>query len=166
MVFRILREIGMISRCLNTIADAEYRRFNLEKGQFLYVVRVCEYPGINQETLSNMLKVDRSTTAKAVGKLIKQGYIRKERSERDKRAYKLFPTPRARQAYEVLRSVENKASESVLRNFSDEERMQVLALLAKMRKNAEIDWELMKSGKMDFVADQSDDVPAFMDDEA
>ncbi len=156
MDFRVLREIGMISRCLNTIADAEYRRFNLEKGQYLYVVRVCEYPGINQETLSNMLKVDRSTTAKAVGKLIKQGYIRKERSQKDKRAYKLFPTPRARQAYEALRSVEDKASETTLKGFSDEERKQVLMLLAKMRKNTEADWEEMKSGQRQFVADESE----------
>ncbi len=154
MDFRVLREIGMIARCLNTIADAEYKRFNLEKGQFLYVVRVCEYPGINQETLSNMLKVDRSTTAKAVGKLSKQGYVRKERSEKDKRAYKLYPTPRARQAYDVLRQVEENASERALRDFSDEERMQVLSLLAKMRKNAEQDWECMKAGEHVFIADQ------------
>jgi DNA-binding MarR family transcriptional regulator len=157
MDFRVLREIGMIARCLNTIADAEYKRFNLEKGQFLYVVRVCEYPGINQETLSNMLKVDRSTTAKAVGKLSKQGYIRKERSEKDKRAYKLYPTPRARQAYDVLRQVEENASERALRDFSDEERMQVLSLLAKMRKNAEGDWARMKAGEHVFIADQASD---------
>jgi len=147
MDFRILREIGMIARCVNTIADAEYKRFNLEKGQFLYVVRVCEYPGINQETLSDMLKVDRSTTAKAVGKLIKQGYMRKERSEKDKRSYKLFPTPRARQAFSVLRGVEDKAAASALRDYSDDERMMILTLLAKMRKNVEYDWELMKSNK-------------------
>ncbi len=153
MDFRVLREIGMIARCVNTIADAEYRRFSLEKGQFLYVVRVCEYPGINQETLSNMLKVDRSTTAKAVGKLIKQGYMRKERSEKDKRSYKLFPTPRARQAYDVLRNVEDKAAESALSNFSDDEKMMVLTLLAKMRKNVEQDWETMKAGNRQYVAE-------------
>jgi len=147
MDFRVLREIGMIARCVNTMADAEYRQFSLEKGQFLYVVRVCEYPGINQETLSNMLKVDRSTTAKAVGKLINQGYMRKERSEKDKRSYKLYPTPRARQAYNVLRGVEDRTAESALQNFTDDERMMVLTLLAKMRKNVEHDWETMKMGK-------------------
>lgn len=146
MEFRVLREIGSIARCVNTIADTEYRRFSLEKGQFLYVVRVCEHAGINQETLSNMLKVDRSTTAKAVGKLVKQGYIRKEKSERDKRAFKLFPTPRARQAYEVLRHVEDRAARKALDTFTDEESMLILTLLAKMRKNVEMDWELVKSG--------------------
>ena len=158
MDFRVLREVGMISRCVNTIADAEYRRFSLEKGQYLYVVRVCEYPGINQETLSNMLKVDRSTTAKAVGKLIKQGYIRKERSEKDKRSYKLYPTPRARQAYEVLRGVEDRAAEHALRNFNDDERMMVLTLLAKMRKNVEQDWETMKAGKRQYLTEVPEDL--------
>lgn len=158
MDFRVLREVGMIARCVNTIADAEYRRFSLEKGQFLYVVRVCEYPGINQETLSNMLKVDRSTTAKAVGKLIKQGYIRKERSEKDKRSYKLYPTPRARQAYDVLRGVEDNAAEHALRNFTDDERMMVLTLLAKMRKNVEQDWETMKAGKRQYLTEIPEDL--------
>ena len=97
MDYFILREIGMIARCVNSISDIEFREIGLEKGQYQFLVRICENPGINQERLSNMLKVDKTTTAKAVKKLISKDYILKEQSEKDKRAFKLYPNEKAKE---------------------------------------------------------------------
>ncbi|PTQ83813.1 hypothetical protein C8U37_11283 [Trichococcus patagoniensis] len=41
-----LREIGMIARALDSISNIEFREHNLTKGQYLYLMRICEYPGI------------------------------------------------------------------------------------------------------------------------
>ncbi len=35
----ILRKIGSISRMLDSIANIEFRELNLNKGQFIYLVR-------------------------------------------------------------------------------------------------------------------------------
>ena len=57
----ILRVIGSIARELDSIANVEFKEINLTKGQFLYLARVCENPGIIQGELAELLRVDRTT---------------------------------------------------------------------------------------------------------
>lgn len=45
----VLREIGAISRALDSISNIEFKKYELTKGQYLYLVRICENPGIIQE---------------------------------------------------------------------------------------------------------------------
>ncbi|MCY6371688.1 MarR family winged helix-turn-helix transcriptional regulator [Clostridium ganghwense] len=147
MDYLILREIGMIARCFQTINDIEFRELSLEKGQYLFLVRICENPGINQERLSNMLKVDKTTTAKAVKKLISKGYILKEQSKEDKRSFKLYPDKKAMEIYQFLRTEEDYSTETALKGFCNEEKEIVHKLLKKMRENIEKDWQAVKNGK-------------------
>jgi len=37
----ILREIGIIARALDSIANIEFRDLNLARGQYLYLVRIA-----------------------------------------------------------------------------------------------------------------------------
>ena len=73
---KVLREIGIIARALDSIANIEFRDLELARGQYLYLVRIGEHPGIIQEELSDLLKVDRSTVARSVKKLADKGFIR------------------------------------------------------------------------------------------
>ncbi len=72
----IIREIGMISS-LNSISNIEFKEIELTRGQYLYLVRICEHPGIIQEKLAEMIKVDRTTTARAIKRLEEKGMVRK-----------------------------------------------------------------------------------------
>ena len=47
----ILRPIGVIARSLDSIANIEFKKFDLTRGQYLYLVRIAENPGIIQERL-------------------------------------------------------------------------------------------------------------------
>ena len=75
----ILREIGMIARALDSISNIEFKEYDLTKGQYLYLVRVCENPGIIQEKLAEMIKVDRTTAARAIKKLELHGFIERKK---------------------------------------------------------------------------------------
>ena len=81
----ILREIGMIARALDSISNIEFKEYELTKGQYLYLVRICENPGIIQEKLSEMIKVDRTTAARAIKKLEINGFIEKKEDESNKK---------------------------------------------------------------------------------
>jgi len=76
-VAEILREIGMIARALDSISNIEFKEYDLTKGQYLYLVRICENPGIIQEKLAEMIKVDRTTAARAIKKLEENNFIQK-----------------------------------------------------------------------------------------
>ena len=60
----------MLARSIQSISDVKFKEFNLQRGQFIFLTRVCENPGFNQIDLSNLLKVDKTTTTKAIQKLI------------------------------------------------------------------------------------------------
>ena len=62
----ILREIGAIARALDSISNIEFKELDLTKGQYLYVIRICENPGIIQEKVAELLKVDRTTASRAI----------------------------------------------------------------------------------------------------
>ncbi|HEX3021866.1 MAG TPA: MarR family winged helix-turn-helix transcriptional regulator [Lachnospiraceae bacterium] len=136
----ILREIGTITRCINSISDMNYKDIHLQKGQFIYLIRVCENPGVNQIDLSNLLKVDKTTTTKAIQKLIKEGYIERRLDSTDKRMWRLYPLPRALNAYEFITNRENLSNKYYFNDFQDGEAETLLNLLAKLRRSIETDW--------------------------
>ena len=80
--YETLRYVGALSRAINSTSDWKYKQFDLKKGQYLFITRICKNPGINFVELSNMLKVDKTTTTKAVQKLIELGYIKRNKMNR------------------------------------------------------------------------------------
>ena len=141
----ILREVGTLSRCIHTISDTKFRDLDLQKGQFIFLTRVCENPGINQIDLSNLLKVDKTTTAKALQKLIDAGYIRKARDEQDKRMWRLYAESKGLDTYSQLIEEENRNISVCFAHFSEGEKETVLTLIKKMCNNIENDWNRLKN---------------------
>ncbi len=92
----ILREIGMIARALDSISNIEFKEYDLTKGQYLYLVRIYENPGIIQEKAAEMIKVDRTTAARAIKKLETNGFIVKKEDPHNKKIKKLYPTEKGK----------------------------------------------------------------------
>ncbi|SPT94489.1 MarR family transcriptional regulator [Bacillus subtilis] len=99
----ILREIGMIARALDSISNIEFKDLDLTRGQYLYLVRIYENPGIIQEKLAEMIKVDRTTAARAIKKLEMQGFIQKLPDEQNKKIKKLFPTEKGKKVLSIVK---------------------------------------------------------------
>lgn len=142
----ILREIGMIARALDSISNIEFKELDLTKGQYLYLVRICENPGIIQEKLAEMIKVDRTTAARAIKKLGIQGFIEKRPDDQNKKIKKLFPTEKGRMVYPLLQREGEHSAEVALSGFTPEEKETIFSLLQRVRKNIEHDWEYVKKG--------------------
>jgi len=141
----ILRDVGMLARCVQTMSDIKYRKLKLQKGQFTFLTRICEHPGINLICLSNILKVDKTTTTKAVQKLIKDEYVRREQAPDDKRSWKIFPANKALAIYPCIIHEENSYIETCLNGFNQEEKEMACFLFRKMRENIEREWKHLRS---------------------
>lgn len=133
-----------MSRCIAYISDVKYRKLNLQKGQFTFLTRICENNGINQIDLSNSLKVDKTTTTKAIQKLIEAGYIYKKRDCADKRMWRLYPEKKALDIYMFIIAEENRNIKVCLDNFSEEEKTLVCKLVKRMSGNIEKEWKEVK----------------------
>lgn len=135
----------MLSRCIHAISDTKFKELDLQKGQFIFLTRVCENPGINQIDLSNLLKVDKTTTTKAIQKLINTGYIRKTKDDLDKRMWHLYAEKKGLETYTLVIEEENRNIVACFTNFTEEEKESVQRLVKKMRENIENDWKILKN---------------------
>lgn len=142
----ILREIGMIARALDSISNIEFKEYDLTKGQYLYLVRICEHPGIIQEKLAEMIKVDRTTASRAIKKLEKNGFIERREDKYNKKIKKIFPTMKGENVYPKIKRENDHSNNVALAGFSEREVEIISHLLQRVRKNIEVDWEHVKKG--------------------
>lgn len=147
----IFRDIGTLARTVHAICDLKYKELDLQKGQFIFLTRICENRGISLKELSIILKVDKTTTTKATQKLIKGGYIYKEKDTDDKRFFKLYPTDKALGIYKTIIEEENRAIATCMKDFTPEQKAMVHSLINQMKDNIESDWREIKSYSRNFV---------------
>ncbi|WP_173918633.1 MarR family winged helix-turn-helix transcriptional regulator [Halobacillus sp. Marseille-Q1614] len=142
----ILREIGMIARALDSISNLEFKEYDLTRGQYLYLVRICEKPGIIQEKVAEMIKVDRTTAARAIKKLEMNGFIEKKEDEHNKKIKRLFPTEKGKKVFPFIKRENDHSNAVALEGLSEGEIETIFDLLQKVRNNIEKDWEFVKKG--------------------
>ena len=143
----VLREIGIIARALDSIANIEFRDIDLARGQYLYLVRIAENPGIIQEELSELLKVDRSTVARSVKKLEAKGLVQQKAAKDNKKNKEWFVTETGEKLYPFILAENDYSEETSLRGFSQAEVQALEKMLVRVSENITGDWEAVKKGQ-------------------
>ena len=143
----VLREIGIIARALDSIANIEFRDIELARGQYLYLVRIAENPGIIQEELSELLKVDRSTVARSVKKLEAKGLVQQKAAKDNKKNKEWFVTETGEKLYPLILAENDYSEETSLQGFSQAEVQALEKMLIRVRENITGDWEAVKKGQ-------------------
>ena len=124
-----------ITRCLDTIREGQFQKYGLTRGQHSFLTRIHENPGINQENLSFLLKVDRSTTAKALKKLIEKGYVQKVHPQNNKRSWILFITDEGAILNEKMEAAVNVPLQQLYQGLSDREIARLYKAMQLMDSN-------------------------------
>ncbi|MDP4086732.1 MAG: MarR family transcriptional regulator, partial [Bacillota bacterium] len=99
-----------------------------------------------QEKLAEMIKVDRTTAARAIKKLEMNTFIEKKDDEHNQKIKKLFPTEKGKKVYPFIRRENDYSDKVALAGFSEQEAETMFNLLQRVRKNIEKDWEFVKKG--------------------
>lgn len=144
---QILRPLGIIARSLDSIANLEFKDIELSRGQYIYLVRICEDPGINLERLTNLLKVDKTTAARSVQKLEKKEFITRQIDAGNRKIKKIYPTEKGKSLYPLLLREEHYSNSVAMKNLTTEQQEELLHLLNLVVENISDDWDLVKSGK-------------------
>jgi len=136
-----LREIEKIARSLNIIYSKKYMQFGLKRGQYSYLIFICENPGLSQLDLVNSLNIDKTTVAKALKKLEMEQIIFRQKDIDDKRIQRAYPTQIGTDIYQKIVSEENKLINSLSTTFNEREKTDIKTLLDKISKNIENEWK-------------------------
>ncbi|RVU70688.1 MarR family transcriptional regulator [Lactobacillus xujianguonis] len=142
----VLRQIGTIARALDSIANIEFKDLALNRGQYLYLVRISENPDIISDHLARMLSVDRSTAARSIQKLIKHGLIRKESDLENKKIRHLFLTAKGETLADVIEHENRYSNQMALSGLNEKEQLMLKELLQKVENNVSENWLFVKNG--------------------
>lgn len=127
--------ISMLYRAGNVYFNKNLEAYNIGSGQYPFIICLYFHDGITQEELSCNLCIDKGTTAKAIKKLIEDGYVKREIDEKDKRAYKVHLTEEGRKTAAYIFKVLDSWNDILTSGFSKEEKELALKLLKRMFEN-------------------------------
>lgn len=128
--------VSVINRYCHSYIAKNLKAYNLGCGQHAFLLTLYDNNGISQDMLSELLNIDKGTTAKAVKKLEEEGYITREVDSDDRRAYKLYTTEKALELIPHIIKVLDNCNQALSINFTEEEKDLALRLLRKMSENA------------------------------
>lgn len=130
--------ISQLYRKGSVFINKEVSKYDISSGQFMFLLEVYIQDGRNQEEISEKLKIDKGTTARALKKLEEQGFITRVKDEYDKRSNKVYLTNKAKEirenVFDVLRDWNNMISQSL----TEEEEETMDKLLEKVCNNINI----------------------------
>ncbi|MCR4435512.1 MAG: MarR family transcriptional regulator [Clostridiales bacterium] len=132
---RFGKHISLIYRYSQIFFNPLLNKYNLGSGQYQFLMTLYDNNGIIQEQLSKLVKLDKATTARAIKKLEKEGYVFRMTSEDDKRAQKLYTTKKAAAVREYLENVLDSWNKIMLENFSQDQKEQLFELIEKVGSN-------------------------------
>ncbi|MDU5333960.1 MarR family transcriptional regulator [Enterococcus sp.] len=142
----VLRDIGAIARALDSIANIEFKDFQLSKGQYLYLIRISENPGIIPDKLAEMIKVDRTTAARAIKKLEEKGFIKKKTDVENKKIRRLFITEKGAELAPIIKLENDYSNQIALQQLSEQEIAAFSQTLKKVVANIDDEWLSVKKG--------------------
>lgn len=142
----VLRPIGIIARALDSIANIEFKQYDLAKGQYLYLVRIGENPGLIQEHLAEMVKVDRTTAARSVQKLEVKGLVNRLPDNSNKKIKRLFLSEQGKKIYPIIERENAYSNQIALESLTDEQSAELERLLNIVSRNIDKNWDYVKKG--------------------
>jgi len=132
---RLGKHISLIYRYSQIFFNSELKAYNLGSGQYMFLATLFENNGISQEQLSDIVKIDKATTARAIAKLVSENYVIRKINESDKRAYNLYTTDKANSIKKILFGILDSWNKIMLDDLDSDEKAMLLKLIEKVGSN-------------------------------
>ncbi len=130
--------ISQLYRKGSVFINKEVSKYGISSGQFMFLLEVYIQDGRNQEEISEKLKIDKGTTARALKKLEEQGFITRVKDEYDKRSNKVYLTDKAKEIRENVFDVLRDWNHMISQSLTEEEEEAMEKLLEKVCNNINI----------------------------
>lgn len=90
---------------------------------------------MTQKAIAQITLGDEPSTSRMIARLIKSGFVEKNQSQEDKRAYEVSITPKGSKLLADVLPLVTEANEATLSSLDAQEQEQLLSLLQKVHNN-------------------------------
>ncbi|WP_424135517.1 MarR family winged helix-turn-helix transcriptional regulator [Roseomonas chloroacetimidivorans] len=115
-----------------SIFAEESREFGVTGPQHVIMVALAHHPGVDQNTVAELVDLDRSTTGDVLARLERRGLILRKVNEEDRRGRVLFLSASGQKMLQDMGPAVARTQERFLAPLSAAERKQFLNLLRKL----------------------------------
>lgn len=126
------KNISQINRFNSMHFSKVFSKFGIGQGQYGVLLNLYREDGITQEKLSEEMKVDKATVARAVKKLEDEGYIIRKKRKYDKRSYSIILTEKANKIENEVNIIMKNWENKIKNCLTEDESSHLLELLVKV----------------------------------
>ncbi len=126
---RVHRQINLLNSSAHLhLFRFEFKGFGIGSGQVSVLRALQSEDGVNQEKLAAIFRVNKATAARAIDKLVREGYVIRKKDEADNRAYKLYLTEKGREIEPKLKSIFQQLTGILSSGLTEDEKRTVIRL--------------------------------------
>ncbi|MEL4304633.1 MarR family transcriptional regulator [Methanococcoides sp. LMO-2] len=127
--------ISYLHRYAMIYLEKELKPYDIGSGQFSFLMHLYRMNGVNQESLSQSIKVDKATATRAIKRLVDEDYVFRQRDEEDRRSYRVFLTEKGRSIEPDMKKIAAEWQNVLLSDFDEGQRKDIMNSLETMFKN-------------------------------
>lgn len=101
---KLLKWLSVADRFAKAYLDERLAPLGINSSQHMYLLKICDHPGISQDSLLGSVYVHPSNIVRMVASLEKKGFLTRTPCAQDKRTWQLYPTERALSIAEQVRA--------------------------------------------------------------
>lgn len=131
----LLKWLSVSDRFSKLYLDKLLAMRGINSSQHMFLIKICENPGILQDSLIDTMYLHPSNIVRTVSTLENKGLLIRKPCEEDKRTCRLYPTD---QALDIIAAVEAACAQTesvLLQGFCEEEKIAFKKSLILMGKN-------------------------------
>lgn len=136
--------ISDLARLMKRSFDDRAREIGVTRQQWQTLFTLQRNEGINQGGLAELMEVEPITLTRMIDRLQEAGLVERRPHPDDRRAWRLYLTPKAHPRIETLKGMAAELFEEALVGFTAAERAQLHGSLEKLRANIRAERELTK----------------------
>lgn len=129
------KAISFLYRYEQIFIGKKIEPYGIGSGQFPFLMRLYHEDGVNQECLSDYLKIDKGTTARAIKKLVDGGYVFRQRDEKDRRSCRIFLTEKGKELKPEMKKIASEWENILFSSFDENQRKEITNSLGTMFEN-------------------------------
>ena len=130
----VMKQMNLVSRCMTLYRGEQLPSLKPKHHSFVFVI--CGSPGLSQDQIARRLCINKSTVARSLDHLEKQGLITRTSAPDDKRVTLVYPTAAMEKLLEQVRAIAKQWNELITEDCSPEEMEIFLSVLSRITHRA------------------------------
>jgi len=122
-----------VSRMRRTTFDQLMKPLGVTRAQWWVIAFLARQDGMTQIQLAAVLDIGKAALGSLIDRLEVGGWVKRHADPSDRRAWRIFLTPKSRRLLREMRRIDREFNDRMLQGISEQERDEMVRLLSQIK---------------------------------